>query len=90
MAIGMPLDPVTSNSTTGIHYIHGNQHIAIMKSNTAGLREFRRHQVMYRTQARFRRDARTYTTVICDKRDNTGKSEDDDHMYDDYEPGAKA
>eukprot|EP00392_Amoebophrya_sp_AT5.2_P005707 g5717.t1 len=58
---------IGSNSTTGIRYIHGQNHIGITKSGKAGLREFRKHQVLFRSAVGFPIQLSNSTTVICDK-----------------------
>ncbi|CAD7934968.1 unnamed protein product [Amoebophrya sp. A120] len=58
---------VSSNSTTGIFYIHGQNHIGITKSGAAGMREFRKHQVLFRSAIGYPIQLSNSTTVICDK-----------------------
>ncbi|CAD7930622.1 unnamed protein product [Amoebophrya sp. A25] len=56
-----------SNSTTGLMYIHGQNHIGITKSGQSGMREFRKHQALFRSANGFPIQLSNSTTVICDK-----------------------
>ncbi len=85
------LNPLNNNSTTSLHYIHGNNHIQLMRSAAPAMREFRRHQILYGGNyggmgggggVRYERDPLNYTTVIADKRDSRGENEFDDMFAD--------
>lgn len=59
-----------STASSGVGYIHGSNHILIMRYHINGLREFRRQNVLLRSEAQFPNDCLTrHTTLISDNQD---------------------
>merc|ERR1712194_86609 len=63
------------NCSTGVHYIHGQQHIYISKAGQAGFREFRKHQILFKSGTGFPILLGNSTTVIADRTSITAEDE---------------